>query len=156
MLLTKTKKNMNPVLGNRPMVSLRGPMAILVRPHSFVPVSLVWPNASHLTPVRTQWRFLVRPHSFVPFDLWEKSHRLIQIKDNFWFSLIKNVLLTKKIKTIFGNRPMVSLRGPMAVFGTATLLCPGVPCLAEPTKRVGCRERMSQVIYERKSSINTD
>ena len=92
----KNKKIMSPVLGNRPMVSLRGPMAILVRPHSFVPVSLVWPNASHLTPVRTQWRFLVRPHSFVPFDLWEKSHRLIQIKDNFWFSLIKNVCYLQK------------------------------------------------------------
>ena len=66
----------------------------------------------------------------------------------------------KKIKTIIGNRPMVSLRGPMAVFGTATLLYPGVPCLAEPNERVGCRERMSQVIYERKRhrliQINTD
>ena len=84
-----------------------------------------------------------------------ESHQLIQIRQ-FLVYFDQKCVTYKKIKTIFGNRPMVSLRGPMAVFGAATLLYPGVPCLAEPNERVGCRERMSQVIYERKSSINTD
>ena len=54
------------------------------------------------------------------------------------------MLLTKKIfKTVFGNRPMVSLWGPHGDFGTATHLCPGVPSLAERQPLDACEDSMA-------------
>ena len=114
MLLTKKLK---PSLEIGRWCPCGDPWRFLVRPHSFVPVSLVWPNQLNGSGVdgsseietsiwepsssRTSERMCTsraRKVGRIDFEsssqshliYGRKSHQLIQIKDIYWSSLIKN------------------------------------------------------------------